>query len=1020
MGGRRLLYSKPLSSVRGRQLLCITWTAAALLLPAKGAANGLALPLEGSEPSSNRLTPPLPYSYLQLSVAAGAPASPVGEGRAPSSPGGDSAAAAEDNAASAAEKQHTQRPQGLRPAFRQESDDDVPEPSPSPPEVDGHDVLLDFLGEDPQGAEVRGVPLEELHGDLDPLVLKLEEHIFGKATKPEKGGPSPTSDLMEASLDLGRLARGLDLGEKAAEVDNGDLQLFESLPAEQTPEALRGLISLEGQELLGGHLLRLWGAHRRLGLSLHEAMAAFVASIEREKARDAAVAAVMEVYKARQGVEAAEQEKQKVAEAGAELQMLLQQHKYLGKQRRLLRNSLKQAAADPANLSTLIEDMWAPVDASAALDPARGSNFYNAVKLLGEDAQRTASTCAKLLLLVGHITKEGKAATKQQLEKEAEEEEELRLVLNPETGPLAALSSPSLSTLSRKNPKALREADEEFMRQGDAAGSGRLQQHQPFVLLRSGLSQQQQLPPSGATHPRSASGRVGIHDGLQDDSLPLGPAEFFFRLPLSSPQRQQQGDALQAPTVAPSVVYDVELPAGDLSFFELQAEVGKLASSSAPQEQQPHPQQHTSQLKPVAPHDAASYSPESSFLTLTDKSEKEDEKEEEEEETEGSAQESAAEKESHSNESEGEETNKQQQHKGSKQQKEEQEADKEPEGSHEEGSAGESSTTASSTEASAAAAEAAAATPAAAAAATAHESPSISMLRDLGPESCESITGPAACMQRENCFQDFIYGACFFNCTTVETPEDCEKHTFCRYEKHVPHNACVNEGYQTTDAVVQKFEGILRGCEHFTKKETCDWMYQHGQRLAEAEKQQKQHTAAGDKISATAHLGPSPYHCQWMSGAAEGAGDKGDKKEGGHEDLGGSSVCGNLKDAPTAERLLWGTIIAEKEKKLRELKTTEHVEQEDVCVRPSDRLAVLQPNRPFYSVGSVVKFSCLPGSVLLGVSDEIECKADGTFVPALSCVEESDLSPTQLQHLRRKTAAVYASAGASAFGGCMN
>lgn len=52
----------------------------------------------------------------------------------------------------------------------------------------------------------------------------------------------------------------------------------------------------------------------------------------------------------------------------------------------------------------------------------------------------------------------------------------------------------------------------------------------------------------------------------------------------------------------------------------------------------------------------------------------------------------------------------------------------------------------------------------------------------------------------------------------------------------------------------------------------------------------------------------------------------------------------------------------------------------------------------------MLQFSCLPGSVLLGVSNEVECKADGTFEPALSCVEESDLSEAQLGHLRKKAA----------------
>lgn len=40
-----------------------------------------------------------------------------------------------------------------------------------------------------------------------------------------------------------------------------------------------------------------------------------------------------------------------------------------------------------------------------------------------------------------------------------------------------------------------------------------------------------------------------------------------------------------------------------------------------------------------------------------------------------------------------------------------------------------------------------------------------------------------------------------------------------------------------------------------------------------------------------------------------------------------------------------------------ELKEKEGIQQGDICVRPTDRLAVLQPDRPFYSVGSIVKVS---------------------------------------------------------------
>lgn len=64
-----------------------------------------------------------------------------------------------------------------------------------------------------------------------------------------------------------------------------------------------------------------------------------------------------------------------------------------------------------------------------------------------------------------------------------------------------------------------------------------------------------------------------------------------------------------------------------------------------------------------------------------------------------------------------------------------------------------------------------------------------------------------------------------------------------------------------------------------------------------------------------------------------------------------------------------------------------------------------------------LQFSCLPGAVMLGISDEIECKTDGNFEPALNCVEENDLSEAQLRHLRRKES-LMSSADAPMLGEC--
>lgn len=51
--------------------------------------------------------------------------------------------------------------------------------------------------------------------------------------------------------------------------------------------------------------------------------------------------------------------------------------------------------------------------------------------------------------------------------------------------------------------------------------------------------------------------------------------------------------------------------------------------------------------------------------------------------------------------------------------------------------------------------------------------------------------------------------------------------------------------------------------------------------------------------------------------------------------------------------------------------------------------------------------------MLLGVSDETECKENGQFEPVLSCIEEGDLSETQLRFLRREAKMLTAAAAAA-------
>lgn len=98
----------------------------------------------------------------------------------------------------------------------------------------------------------------------------------------------------------------------------------------------------------------------------------------------------------------------------------------------------------------------------------------------------------------------------------------------------------------------------------------------------------------------------------------------------------------------------------------------------------------------------------------------------------------------------------------------------------------------------------------------------------------------------------------------------------------------------------------MRGCEEFRDKESCTMMEKATQRLKDA------------GVTVT-------YDCHWLEAGPEATPPEGD--EGGQEKVvgkeeaaeieGGRSICVNRKEAPTAEKLLWGTVIAEKEKKLK-------------------------------------------------------------------------------------------------------
>ncbi|KFG55774.1 rhoptry neck protein RON1, partial [Toxoplasma gondii FOU] len=329
---------------------------------------------------------------------------------------------------------------------------------------------------------------------------------------------------------------------------------------------------------------------------------------------------------------------------------------------------------------------------------------------------------------------------------------------------------------------------------------------------------------------------------------------------------------------------------------------------------------------------------------------------------------------------------------------------------------------------------------------------------------CIEIMDPQECVKTKNCFHDDVYRQCFFNCTAIVEADKCKEHQNCRYETLLPKDACVNQGksfyirflqkqiptccssnraivycsrlasayepasplysrrllqvlaynivilqtgvrtltadvvqsYQSVSLTKQAFEGIMRGCEEFRDKPSCDMMEKATQRLKE---------------SGT----PVIYDCHWLSEGPEVSGEvlsdgtqpgDNEEKEVGKEEAaqtqGGRSICVNRLEAPTAEKLLWGTIIAEKERKLQELQISRNLTPDKVCVRPRELAnAMLNPDKPFYALGDQVEAShccfvkCRPGASFMGISRVITCHEEGVFDPQVACIAKGTLSSQQ-------------------------
>ncbi|PHJ16001.1 rhoptry neck protein [Cystoisospora suis] len=848
-------------------------------------------------------------------------------------------------------------------------------------------------------SEVR-VPGRNIHGSQEKHSLQHELQNPSNKSEPPAAAPSPS--FVSQSSHQGNVSSA---GSTQAPHPMGGGQPGKPSGKEYTAEKslLETVDQFGNQRVIGALLRRLWREHERVGADMRVLLREYLVALEKELYVQQAETFGLEKLKMDTMIHNERSNAKRHKEAEIELRALQKNHNFM----KALYDRLKEIprADDVAAVVNRIQELDKPADIAAAVGPGTGTEVNHALKMVGRDLRQLKKSFGKLFGQVKSLeaSGHGHASPSSVLMKNL-----LRPVMDPKAGPVSSLNEEVLPLFSREGLEYMDKVDDEYTSRLDQPEEplfghdleelhGQHPHHTHISVLESNEPHHTASLKTPWKEVDADEDEYGVDDG--DAALWIDHhghrgkhhrhhGSLSVHWIGSKPMLASQDDDFHNEQV--KAQHDDEADFPGLFFLELEGGptggVKKQVEGSSGYMKTGAASAHRLNDQPIHAHrgfgesaveelqDAANFS----FLQTAVTSE-----------SDGDSEEAPPEGESASGESEGKPSG-------------EEEGEKAKEGGGDDATASEGDDHSAAEE---------------------HAKEEHATSEEHGKKEegngCIDIDDPKKCIETDNCFHDDVYHQCFFNCTMIAEADKCNEHANCRYEKILPKNSCVNQGYQSVSLSGQSFEGIMRGCEEFRDKESCTMMEKATQRLKDA------------GITVT-------YDCHWLEAGPEATPSEGD--DGGQEKIvgkeeaaeieGGRSVCVNRKEAPTAEKLLWGTVIAEKEKKLKELETSRNVTADKVCIRPRELAgAKLQPDRPFYAVGDQVSVShanrhrnaciiqydytackpalntrlveCMGGSSFLGTSKLITCHAEGAFEPQVACVPTAALSSQQQTFMRK-------------------
>ncbi|PFH33995.1 rhoptry neck protein RON1 [Besnoitia besnoiti] len=834
-------------------------------------------------------------------------------------------------------------------------------------------------------------------GQDAPLSQSTETTTNKHAATPPTAAVSGATESVSASPDQpSSAAKKTATSDSSKQSDSGNAPLAEVVVDEMD--------QLNSVNAAGVFIRRIWKEHKRVGEDLRDALREYLVALEKEMYTQQAEIFGLEKLKMEEAIHREKTPEARKKEAELELRALAEHQKFM----RVLFSRLRLIPEKTKTTEVIvnrIEELDEPVDLVGATDKGSGADVLHSLKVLGEDLKSMRKSLKKFADELDALASVGSAGVPGELNRASQA---LGVVGDPLAGPVSSLGQEALSLLTDDKGNLLADVDSRYHEMMDQdfdafpfdedvddvdahglwntkQGSRRTESDGPGGKLADKKGKRVRFASSSFHSERDRGHNLDI---------PWAPEASHHRHSARSSSSHRGPEGLLSFYSAPEVDAEdgnddenEEQSSDDVAFpgfffLELGSKrtVGSRIESSASEKPRAFIQQ--SQQKTIRPHsrgDAGGSVMDGeqplSFLQTNESSDDDDEAEFEErglggaEDSNGEGKESGEEDqesaEAHketpaAKAEESEQTDKEEgstsdqgehPHAGAAGKKEE----KADEDSQEKDDSGE------------------------------HKPEKKNGEEGNGSEGqkCVDIVDPKQCTETANCFHDDVYQQCFFNCTIILKADKCNEHENCRYEQLLPKNACVNQGYQSVSLTKQSFEGIMRGCEEFRDKKSCDMMEKATQRLKDA----------GKSIV---------YDCHWLSADSEGSEDENDSAGASKDAEGGRSVCINRLEAPTAEKLLWGTIIAERERKLKDLETNRHLTPDKVCVRPRELThATLAPDKPFYAVGDQVEVECNAGSSFVGTRRTITCHNEGAFDPQVACIPKRSLSSQQQLYMRK-------------------